>query len=164
MVVAELATKLGNNKRDLLTDTFDQFNKILTSNGKKEWAKSSYLLSHLQHEVCCRLPTIFGKENKWQGYLLIQNNGDLHNTLYWALIDKKKESSNKIINRQNTPIEKSDLDAASEGAIPNNFNLIQSLMHKQIHGQRKLNNQGNLRLWSWRWLHRTQILGNAKWF
>lgn len=64
MVVAELATKLGNNKRDLLTDTFDQFNKILTSNGKEEWTKSSYLLSHLQQEVRCRLPTIFGKENK----------------------------------------------------------------------------------------------------
>ena len=61
-------------------------------------------------------------------------------------MDKKTESSNKIINRQNTPIEKSDLDAASEGAIPNNSNLIQSLMHKHICGQRKQNNQGNLQL------------------
>ena len=64
MVVAELATKLGNNKRDLLTDTFDQFNKILTSNGKEEGTKLSYLLNHLQQEVRCHLPTIFGKENK----------------------------------------------------------------------------------------------------
>ena len=64
MVVAELATKLGNNKRDLLPDTFDQFNKILTNNGKEERTKSSYLLSHLQQEACGRLPTIFGKENK----------------------------------------------------------------------------------------------------
>ena len=125
MVVAELATKLGNNKRDLLTHTFDQLNKILTSNGKEEWTKSSYLLSHLQQEVRCCLPTIFGKENKRQGYRLIQNNGGLHNTLYSALMDKKTESSNKIINRQNTPIEKSELDAASEGAIPNNFNTHQ---------------------------------------
>ena len=39
-------------------------------------------------------------------------------------MDKKTESSNKIINRQNTPIEKSDLDAASEGPIPNNFNTV----------------------------------------
>ena len=85
MVVAELATKLSNNKRDLLTDTFDQFNKIVTSNGKEEWTKSSYLLSHLQQEVRCHLPTIFGKENKRQGYLLIQNNGDLHNTLHCVL-------------------------------------------------------------------------------
>ena len=82
------------------------------------------LLSHLQQEVGCRLLTIFGKENKWQGYLLLQNNGDLHNTLYCALMDKKTESSNKIIHRQNTPIEKSELDAASEGAIPNNFNTV----------------------------------------
>ena len=52
-------------------------------------------------------------------------------------MDKKTESSNKIINKQNTPIGKSDLDAASEGAIPNNFNLIQSLMHKHICGQRE---------------------------
>ena len=37
-------------------------------------------------------------------------------------MDKKTERSNKIINEQNTPIEKSDLDAASEGAIPNNSN------------------------------------------
>ena len=50
----------------------------------------------------------------------------------WALMDKKTESSNKIINKQNTPIEKSDLHAASEGAIPNNFNLIQSLTHNHI--------------------------------
>ena len=46
-------------------------------------------------------------------------------------MDKKTESSNKIINRQNTPIEKSDLDAASEGAIPNNFNLI--VINAQAH-------------------------------
>ena len=124
MVAAELAIKLGNNKRDLLTDTFDQFNKILTSNGKEEWTKSSYLLSHLQQEVGCRLPTIFVKENRQQGYLLVQNNGDLHNTLYCTLMDKKTESSNKIINRQNTSIEKSELDAASEGAIPNNLNTV----------------------------------------
>ena len=39
-------------------------------------------------------------------------------------MDKKTESSNKIINRQNTPIEKSELDAASEDAIPNNFNTV----------------------------------------
>ena len=39
-------------------------------------------------------------------------------------MDKKTESSNKIINKQNTPIEKLDLDAASEGAIPNNFNTV----------------------------------------
>ena len=39
-------------------------------------------------------------------------------------MDKKTEGSNKIINRQNTPIEKSEQDAASEGAIPNNFNTV----------------------------------------
>ena len=36
----------------------------------------------------------------------------------------KTESSNKIINTQNTPIKKSELDAASEDAIPNNFNTV----------------------------------------
>ena len=61
-------------------------------------------------------------------------------------MDKKTESSNKKINKQNTPIEKLDLDAASEGAIPNNFNLIQSLMHKNICGQRKRNNERNFLL------------------
>ena len=124
MVVAELATKLSNNKRDLLADSFDQFNKILTSNGKEEWTKSSYLLSHLQQEVGCRLPTIFVKEDRRQGYLFVQNNGDLHNTLYCAPMDKKTESSNKIINRQNTLTEKSELNAASEGATPDNFNTV----------------------------------------
>ena len=47
VVLAELATELGNNKRDLLTDTFDQFNKILTSNGKEEWTKSSLFIIYL---------------------------------------------------------------------------------------------------------------------
>ena len=64
------------------------------------------------------------KEKRQQGYLLAQNNGDLHNALYCALMDKTTEGSNKIINRQNTPIEKSELDAASEDAIPNNFNTV----------------------------------------
>ena len=41
VVVAELASRLGNNKTDLLTDPFDQFNNILTSN-KKEVTKSFY--------------------------------------------------------------------------------------------------------------------------
>ena len=131
------------NKRDLLTDTFDQFNKILTSNGKEEWKKSSYLLSHFQQKVGCCLQTIFVKEDRRQGYLFVQNNGDLHNTLYCAPMDKT-ESSNKIINRQKTPTEKSELNAASESAIPDN--LILSLMHKHICGQRKRNNQGNLQL------------------
>ena len=45
-------------------------------------------------------------------------------------MDKKTESSNKIINRHNTPIEKSELDDASEGAIPNNFN---TLLNVQAH-------------------------------
>ena len=81
-------------------------------------------ISHLQQEVRCRLPTIFGKEDKRKGYLLIQNNGDLHNTLCCAQMDKKTKSSNKIITRQNTPIEKSELDAASEGATPDNFSTV----------------------------------------